>query len=39
VTSKQRGAFGYDDVRAARGRRARERLRLYYVAMTLAIDG
>jgi ATP-dependent helicase/nuclease subunit A len=39
VTAKQRGAFGYDDVRAAREAEERaERLRLYYVAMTRAID-
>jgi ATP-dependent exoDNAse (exonuclease V) beta subunit len=39
ATSKQRGAFGYDDVRAAREAEEKaERLRLYYVAMTRAID-
>jgi ATP-dependent exoDNAse (exonuclease V) beta subunit len=39
ATSKQRGAFAYDDVRAAREAEERaERLRLYYVAMTRAID-
>jgi ATP-dependent helicase/nuclease subunit A len=39
-TSGQRtGVFGYDDVRAAEEREDRaERLRLYYVAMTRAID-
>jgi ATP-dependent exoDNAse (exonuclease V) beta subunit len=39
ATSKQRGAFGYDEVRAARETEEKaERLRLYYVAMTRAID-
>jgi ATP-dependent helicase/nuclease subunit A len=39
ATSKQRGAFGYDDVRAVRETEEKaERLRLYYVAMTRAID-
>jgi ATP-dependent helicase/nuclease subunit A len=39
VTSKRRGAFAYDEVRAAREAEDRaERLRLYYVAMTRAID-
>jgi ATP-dependent exoDNAse (exonuclease V) beta subunit len=39
ATSKQRGAFGYDDVRAVREAEEKaERLRLYYVAMTRAID-
>ena len=38
-TSKRRGAFAYDEVRAAREAEERaERLRLYYVAMTRAID-
>jgi ATP-dependent helicase/nuclease subunit A len=38
-TSKRRGAFAYDDVREARETEERaERLRLYYVAMTRAID-
>ena len=38
-TSKRRGAFKYDEVRAARQAEDRaERLRLYYVAMTRAID-
>jgi ATP-dependent exoDNAse (exonuclease V) beta subunit len=38
-TSKRRGAFAYDEVRAAREAEDRaERLRLYYVAMTRAID-
>jgi len=38
-TSKRRGAFAYDEVRAARQAEDRaERLRLYYVAMTRAID-
>jgi ATP-dependent helicase/nuclease subunit A len=37
VTSRRRGAFDYDDVRAAREAEERaERLRLYYVAMTRA---
>jgi ATP-dependent helicase/nuclease subunit A len=39
ATSKQRSAFGYDDVRAVRETEEKaERLRLYYVAMTRAID-
>ena len=39
VTTRRRGAFGYDEVRAAREVEERaERLRLYYVAMTRAID-
>jgi ATP-dependent helicase/nuclease subunit A len=39
VTSKRRGAFAYEDVRAARHAEERaERLRLYYVAMTRAQD-
>ena len=39
ATSKRRGAFDYEDVRAAREAEERaERLRLYYVAMTRAID-
>jgi len=39
VTSKRRGAFAYDEVREAREAEERaERLRLYYVAMTRAID-
>jgi hypothetical protein len=39
VSSARRGAFDYDAVRAARRREdAAERLRLYYVAMTRAID-
>ena len=39
VTSAPRGAFDYDAVRAARAEEERaERLRLYYVAMTRAID-
>jgi len=39
VTSKRRGAFAYDDVRAGREAEERaERLRLYYVAMTRAVD-
>jgi ATP-dependent exoDNAse (exonuclease V) beta subunit len=39
VTSKRRGAFDYEDVRRAREEQDRaERLRLYYVAMTRAID-
>jgi ATP-dependent exoDNAse (exonuclease V) beta subunit len=38
-TSKRRAAFAYDEVRAAREAEDRaERLRLYYVAMTRAID-
>jgi ATP-dependent exoDNAse (exonuclease V) beta subunit len=39
VTSERRGAFDYEAVRAAREVEDRaERLRLYYVAMTRAID-
>ena len=39
VTSKRRGAFDYEEVRRAREEEDRaERLRLYYVAMTRAID-
>ncbi len=39
ITSERRGAFGYDEVREAREAEDRaERLRLYYVAMTRAID-
>ena len=39
LTSERRGAFGYDEVRQAREDQDRaERLRLYYVAMTRAID-
>jgi ATP-dependent exoDNAse (exonuclease V) beta subunit len=39
VTSKRRGAFAYDEVRDARvADEEAERLRLYYVAMTRAID-
>ena len=39
LTSERRGAFGYDEVRRAREAEDRaERLRLYYVAMTRAID-
>jgi ATP-dependent helicase/nuclease subunit A len=39
ITSERRGAFGYDEVRRARESEDRaERLRLYYVAMTRAID-
>jgi ATP-dependent exoDNAse (exonuclease V) beta subunit len=39
LTSERRGAFGYDEVRQAREAEDRaERLRLYYVAMTRAID-
>ncbi len=39
LTSKRARAFGYDEVRAARKAEERaERLRLYYVAMTRAID-
>ena len=39
ITSQRRGAFGYDEVRQARAAEDRaERLRLYYVAMTRAID-
>jgi ATP-dependent exoDNAse (exonuclease V) beta subunit len=39
LTSERRGAFGYDEVRRAREDQDRaERLRLYYVAMTRAVD-
>jgi ATP-dependent helicase/nuclease subunit A len=39
ATSKRRGAFDYDEVRNAREEEDRaERLRLYYVAMTRAVD-
>jgi ATP-dependent helicase/nuclease subunit A len=39
ITSKRRGAFDYEEVRRAREEQDRaERLRLYYVAMTRAID-
>jgi ATP-dependent helicase/nuclease subunit A len=39
ITSERRGAFGYDEVRRTREAEDRaERLRLYYVAMTRAID-
>jgi ATP-dependent exoDNAse (exonuclease V) beta subunit len=39
ATSKRRGAFDYDEVRHAREQEDRaERLRLYYVAMTRAVD-
>jgi ATP-dependent helicase/nuclease subunit A len=39
ITSKRRGAFDYEEVRRAREEEDRaERLRLYYVAMTRAID-
>ena len=39
LTSERRGAFGYDEVKQAREAEDRaERLRLYYVAMTRAID-
>jgi ATP-dependent exoDNAse (exonuclease V) beta subunit len=39
ITSERRGAFGYDEVQQAREAEDRaERLRLYYVAMTRAID-
>jgi ATP-dependent helicase/nuclease subunit A len=39
VTGKRHGAFGYADVTAARKREEEaERLRLYYVAMTRAVD-
>jgi ATP-dependent helicase/nuclease subunit A len=39
VTSRRRGAFAYEEVREARQAEERaERLRLYYVAMTRAID-
>jgi ATP-dependent exoDNAse (exonuclease V) beta subunit len=39
ATSKRRGAFDYDEVRHAREEEDRaERLRLYYVAMTRAVD-
>jgi ATP-dependent helicase/nuclease subunit A len=38
-TSRRRGAFAYDEVRATREAEDRaERLRLYYVAMTRAVD-
>ena len=39
ITSKPRGAYAYDEVQEARKAEERaERLRLYYVAMTRAID-
>ena len=39
MTSQRKGAFAYDEVREARRREeAAERLRLYYVAMTRAVD-
>ena len=39
VTSERRGAYAYEEVREARQAEERaERLRLYYVAMTRAID-
>jgi ATP-dependent helicase/nuclease subunit A len=39
ITSKRRGAFAYEEVRQAQQAAERaERLRLYYVAMTRAID-
>jgi ATP-dependent helicase/nuclease subunit A len=39
ITSKRRGVFDYEEVRRAREAEDRaERLRLYYVAMTRAID-
>ena len=39
VTSERRGAYAYEEVREARKAEERaERLRLYYVAMTRAID-
>ncbi len=39
VTSRRKGAFDYDEVREARRQEeAAERLRLYYVAMTRAVD-
>jgi ATP-dependent exoDNAse (exonuclease V) beta subunit len=39
LTSRRRGAFGWEEVREARKAEERaERLRLYYVAMTRAID-
>jgi ATP-dependent exoDNAse (exonuclease V) beta subunit len=39
MSGQRTGVFGYDDVRAAEEREDRaERLRLYYVAMTRAID-
>ncbi len=39
ATRKRRPAFGYDEVKAARrAEEEEERLRLYYVAMTRAID-
>jgi ATP-dependent helicase/nuclease subunit A len=39
LTTARRGAFDYDEVRSSRKREeAAERLRLYYVAMTRAVD-
>ena len=39
VTSKRRGAFGWEEVREARKQEEdAEKLRLYYVAMTRAVD-
>src|SRR5205823_3569289 len=39
VTSKRRGAFGWEEVREARRQEEdAEKLRLYYVAMTRAVD-
>ncbi|MFN2629306.1 MAG: UvrD-helicase domain-containing protein [Gaiellaceae bacterium] len=39
VTSRRRGAFGWEEVREARKAEAEaEKLRLYYVAMTRAVD-
>src|SRR4029450_5044954 len=39
VTSERRGVYAYDEVKEARKAEERaERLRLYYVAMTRAID-
>jgi ATP-dependent helicase/nuclease subunit A len=39
LTSRPRGVFAYDEVKAAREAEERaERLRLYYVAMTRAVD-
>jgi ATP-dependent helicase/nuclease subunit A len=39
VTSERRGAYAYEEVKEARkGEERAERLRLYYVAMTRAID-
>ena len=39
VSNRRRGAFAYEEVRAARDAEERaERLRLYYVAMTRAVD-